>query len=450
MGAVMAALPPGPRSRSPLGHGAEFVRDTVGFLRSCARDYGDIVTFRTGPQRTFLLNRPDYIEEVLVTHNHNFIKPFALRRMNRFLGMGLLSSDGETWRRQRRLAQPAFHTQRIASYADVIVAFAQRRLTGWADGEVRDLHDEMMQITYEIVGKTLFDADVGDQAADVRDALAMTLEHYQRVLGSFWILLPDGIPTPANLRLRKALRRLDSAIYQVIDERQSGNTDRGDLLSMLLQAKDTDGTGLSRRQLRDEVMTLMFAGHDTTALTLTWCWYLLGQHADIETRLHDELGRVLCGRAPTVEDVPELKYTAAIVNEVLRLYPPAWGIAREAVTSCVIGGYRIPKGSIVLMSQAVMHRDARYFDEPDAFRPERWLDGLAKQLPKYAYFPFGGGQRLCIGYAFALMEATLLVGTIAQRYRFTLAPDHRVEPHAALTLRPRYGMRMVLHQRQEK
>jgi cytochrome P450 len=219
---------------------------------------------------------------------------------------------------------------------------------------------------------------------------------------------------------------------------------------MLLQAKDTDGTGLSRRQLRDEVMTLMFAGHDTTALTLTWCWYLLGQHADVETRLHDELGRVLRGRAPTVEDVPELKYTAAIVNEVLRLYPPAWGIAREAVTSCVIGGYRIPKGSIVLMSQAVMHRDARYFDEPDAFRPERWLDGLAKQLPKYAYFPFGGGQRLCIGYAFALMEATLLVGTIAQRYRFTLAPDHRVEPHAALTLRPRYGMRMVLHQRQEK
>jgi cytochrome P450 len=214
---------------------------------------------------------------------------------------------------------------------------------------------------------------------------------------------------------------------------------------MLLQSRDEDGSRLSPRQVRDQVMTLMFAGHDTTALTLTWCWYLLAQHVEVETKLHTELAHVLGGRAPAVDDVPNLHYTAMVVNEVLRLYPPAWGIAREAVEDCEIGGYRVPKGSIVLMSQAVMHRDARYFDDPDSFKPERWANGLAKQLPKYAYFPFGGGQRLCIGNGFALMESALLIGTIAQRYRFTLAADHRVEPHAALTLRPRSGMPMVLH-----
>jgi cytochrome P450 len=447
MRAATATLPPGPKSRSPLGHGAEFIRDTVGFLRTCAREYGDIVTFRTGPQRTFLLNHPDYIEDVLVTRNHKFIKPFALRRMNLFLGNGLLSSDGEAWRRQRRLTQPAFHRDRVAAYADTMVAIAQRRLAGWADGQLRDVHEEMMQITYEIVGKTLFDAEVGDRAADVRDALAVTLEHYQKLVSSFWILLPDAIPTPANLQLRKALERLDSAIYGVIAERRASDADHGDLLSMLLQARDEDGSRLSSRQVRDEVMTLMFAGHDTTALTLSWCWYLLAQHADVEAELHAELAGVLSGRAPTVDDVQHLHYTGMVVSEVLRLYPPAWGIAREAVENGEIGGYRVPKGSIILMSQAVMHRDARYFEDPDSFKPERWANGLAKQLPKYAYFPFGGGQRLCIGYAFALMEATLLIGTIAQRYRFTLAADQRVEPHAALTLRPRYGMKMMCHKR---
>jgi cytochrome P450 len=447
MGAGTAVLPPGPRSRSPFGHGAEFVRDTVGFLRTCARKYGDVVTFRTGPQRTFLLNHPDYIEDVLVTRNHNFIKPFALRRMNLFLGNGLLSSDGEAWRRRRRLTQPAFHRARIAAYADVMVACAQRRLADWSDQHVRDLHQEMMQVTYEIVGKTLFDAEVGDRAADVREALAITLEHYQKLVSSFWILLPDAIPTPANLRLRRALHRLDSVIYRVIDERRATRADHGDLLSMLLQAQDEDGSRLSPRQVRDEVMTLMFAGHDTTALTLTWCWYLLAQNPGVESKLHAELARVLGGRPPTVGDVPELRYTAMVVSEVLRLYPPAWGIARETVQNCEIGGYRVPKGSIVLMSQAVMHRDARYFQDPDSFMPERWADDLAKQLPKYAYFPFGGGQRLCIGNAFALLEAALLIATIAQAYRFTLAADYRVEPHAALTLRPRFGMKMVLHKR---
>jgi cytochrome P450 len=447
MRAATAVLPPGPRSRSPLGHGAEFVRDTVGFLRRCARDYGDIVTFRTGPQRTFLLNHPDYIEQVLVTHNHNFIKPFALRRMHLFLGNGLLSSDGEAWRRQRRLAQPAFHRERIAAYGEVMVSYAQRRLADWSDGEVRDLHEEMMRLTYEVVGKTLFDADVSDGAADVRDALTVTLEHYQRVVSTFRILLPDAIPTPANLRLRKAVQRLDCAIYGVIDKRRTHLADHGDLLSVLLQAQDEDGSHLSSRQVRDEVMTLMFAGHDTTALTLTWCWYLLALHPAVEAKLHVELASVLSSRAPLVGDVPELQYTAMIVNEVLRLYPPAWGIAREAVDNCEIGGYRIPRGSIVLMSQAVMHRDPRYFEEPDSFNPDRWANGLAKQLPKYAYFPFGGGQRLCIGNAFALMEAAILIGTIAQKYAFRLVSDQPVETQAALTLRPRNGMKMALHKR---
>ena len=442
-----ATLPPGPRSRSPFGHGAAFVQDTVGFLRTCAREYGDIVTFRTGPQRSFLLNHPDYIEHVLVTDNHRFIKPFAFRRMRLFLGGGLLSSDGEAWRRRRRLAQPAFHKDRVAAYGALMVAYAQRRLATWNPGDVRDLHEEMMQITYEIVGKTLFDADVGDRAADVRSSLAVALEHYQKLLSSFWILLPDAVPTPANLRLRKALQHLDSAVYRVIDDRQADGTDRGDLLSMLLRARDEDGGRLSRRQLRDEVMTLMFAGHDTTALTLTWCWYLLAQHAEAEHRLHAELADVLGGRAPTVDDVPSLTYTAMVVNEVLRLYRPAWGIAREAVEDCQIGGYHVPKGSIVLMSQSVMHRDPRYFEDPDSFRPERWANNLAKRLPKYAYFPFGGGQRLCIGNSFALMESALLIATIAQSYRFELAADRAVEPHAALTLRPKHGMRMVLHKR---
>jgi cytochrome P450 len=437
----------GPRPRFVIGNLPELARDQLGFYRRCATQYGDVVPFRIGPRRAVLLSHPDHIEQVLVTQSHHFEKGSLYKVLRPLLGEGLLTSEGDFWRRQRRLAQPAFHRDRITSYGEVMVRYATRMLGAWRDGEVRDVHADMMQLTLQIVAQTLFDADVTSAAADVGQALEAAMRQLQSELNSVLSLLPARVPTPGRLRLRRAVRRLDALVLHLIAQRRLSPEERGDLLSLLMRARDEDGSAMSDGQLRDESMTLILAGHETTALALTWAWHLLALHPETRARLDEELRAVLGERPPTAADLPALRYAEGVGLESMRLYPPIAVIGREAIRDCEVGGHPVAKGTVVAFSQWVVHRDARHFEEPEAFRPERWADGLVRRLPRYAYFPFGGGPRLCIGQGFAMMEMVLLLATIAQRYRFTPVPGNPVVPHQLLTLRPKHGLRMVLRAR---
>jgi cytochrome P450 len=402
------------------------------------RDYGDIVTMRYYNFRVFFISHPDYIEQVLVTDNRKFIKGRILRKNRQLFGNGLLTSEGDFWLRQRRLAQPAFHRARIATYADTMVRFASRMASEWGGGAERDIHAEMMRLTLSIVAKTLFDADVDREAKRVGHALEaiMQLNSDFRKL----ILTPTWLPTPRKIRATIATAKLNRIIYRFIDERRTSGIDNGDLLSMLLAARDDDGSRMTNRQLRDEAITIFLAGHETTANALSWTWMLLAQNPQVEAKLHEELDAVLGGRTPTVDDLPILRYTGHVVAESMRLYPPAWGMARVAIEDTEIAGYPIPKGCGVSLAQWVVHRDPRWFDAPLEFRPERWEGELLKRLPRFAYFPFGGGPRQCIGNNFAVMEASLLLATLAQQFRITLIPGKEIIPAASITLRPKTGI----------
>lgn len=418
------------------------------FFSRLARDYGDVAGIRVVNFRTIFINHPDAIEEVLVTHARRYIKGRVLRANRHLFGEGLLTSEGDFWLRQRRLAQPAFHRARIASYASTMVEYTQRMLENWHDGEQRDAHQEMMRLTLRIVGKTLFDADVARDAQDVGKSLELLLElgaNFRRTL-----FIPHWVPTPTNLRIKREIALIENILYRIIAERRASDRDTGDLLSMLLHAQDEDGSRMTDRQLRDETITLFLAGHETTAATLSWAWWLLAQNPTAEAKLHAELDAVLCGRALTLDDLPNLTYTSNVITETLRLYPPAWGLARVAIEDHELCGYPVKKGMGIAMAQWVVHRDTRWYDAPEEFRPERWEGDLLKKLPRFAYFPFGGGPRQCIGYAFAQMEAALILATIAQKFRLRLVPDHPVVPFASITLRPRHGVRVVLESRQSR
>jgi cytochrome P450 len=415
-----------------------YSRDPLAFMPTLQRDYGDIVTMRYYNFRVYFVSHPDYIEQVLVTDNRKFIKGRILRKNRQLFGNGLLTSEGDFWLRQRRLAQPAFHRGRVASYAETMVKFASRMASEWHDGEELDIHAEMMRLTLSIVAKTLFDADVDREAKRVGHALEaiMQLNSDFRKL----ILTPTWLPTPRKVRATFATAKLNRIIYRFIDERRTTGTDNGDLLSMLLAARDDDGSRMTNRQLRDEAITIFLAGHETTANALSWTWMLLAQNPRVEAKLHEELDRVLDGRAPTVDDLPNLRYTGQIITESLRLYPPAWGMARVAIEDTEIAGYQIPKGCGVSLAQWVVHRDPRWFEAPLEFRPERWEGDLLKRIPRFAYFPFGGGPRQCIGNNFAVMEATLLLATLAQQFRISLVPGREIIPAASITLRPKTGI----------
>jgi cytochrome P450 len=436
--------PPGPPARGLSGNLREFSADRLGALARWVREYGDLVSARFGPKRILFASHPDLVEDVLVHQNRKFIKHYRLRQAKLTLGEGLLTSEGEFWRAQRKLAQPAFHRERIAAFGELMVDFTERSIGPWVEGQARDLQADMMKLTLEIVAKALFGAELGGESAEVGAAME-TLMHSFIASTAMPIIVPRWLPTPSNLRVAAAVRRLDRVLFGIIARRRKIGEDGGDLLSMLLHAQDEEsGRRMTDRQLRDECMTLFLAGHETTANTLSWAWFLLAQNPEAEARLHEELDRVLAGRLPTLADLRRLPYTENVVTEALRLYPPGWMLGREAIEPLELGGYRVAKGTTIFMTAYVIHRDPRWYDEPDAFRPERWTDGLMQRIPRYAYFPFGGGPRICIGNNFALMEAALVLAAIGRQYRLRLAPDAVVEPLPSMTLRPAHGLKMVV------
>jgi cytochrome P450 len=431
-----------------MGVMREFNRDSLGFIERAQHEYGDIVWMRFLYVPALFLYHPDDVEYVLTTNPKNFIKSMSLRSnfFQRLVGNGLLTSQGEEWKRARRLSQPAFHRERVATYADTMVDYTRRLTSQWQSGRCRDMHRDMMRLTLEIVVKCLFSSDVSDDVDDVGATLKELVKPFasQATLG--WIL-NNRLPTPYHFRFHALAKKIDKVVYRIIAERRASGKDEGDLLSMLLAARDEDGSQMSDRQLRDEVMTLFLAGHETTALTLAWSWYLLGTNREAEAKFHGELDEVLDGREPTIADVPRLKYTEQIAKESMRLYPPAYGLGREAIDDCEIGGYHVPKGTQVFMFQWATQRDPRFYDEPLAFKPERWTEDFVARLPKYAYFPFGGGPRACIGASFAMMEVVLCLATIGQRFRLELVPDHPVTIYPAMSLRPKDGIKVVVRNR---
>jgi cytochrome P450 len=438
--------PPGPKGHLLVGVLPEFRKDPAGFLEKMARQYGDVVYLPLGRQHIYYVGHPDAIRDILVTHQTKFKKSRMLERARVLLGDGLLTSEGQHHRRQRRLVQPAFHRDRLAGYGAVMVDRAAILRDQWESGKPMDVLQEMMRLTLSIVAKTLFSTDVDSEADEIGVALTQVFDLFEVILMPFSEIL-EKLPLPAVRRFKRARKRLDETIYRLIAERRASGGDAGDLLSMLLLAQDEECSGgMTDEQVRDEALTLFLAGHETTADALTWAWYLLSQNPEAEAAFHAELDRVLAGRLPTFDDLPQLRFTEGVFSETLRLFPPAWGIGRRTLEDYPMGDFVIPALSVVLMSPYVVHRDPRWFADPLLFRPERWLaDDPAR--PKFAYFPFGGGARVCIGERFAWMEGTLLLAAIGQRWRLRLELGHRVETHARITLRPKHGMRMLAERR---
>ncbi len=424
--------------------------DMLGYLARMAREHGDIVYLGGGPSGLYLISDPELIQNVLVRDHRNFHKGRALTIAKRLIGEGLVTSEGDFHRRQRRLVQPAFHRQRIAAYGATMVELAARTRARWREGEHIDIAAEMMRLTLAIVGKTLFNTDVEAEAAEIGEAMTDSMHAFEWMLrpyAPFLQKLPFRVP--AVRRFDRARKRLDAVIYRLIEEHRAAKDDNGDLLSMLLLAhgEEADGGEMTNDQVRDEAMTLFLAGHETTSNGLTWTWYLLAQHPDVEAKLTAEIESVLEGRLPTSEDVANLPYTRAVFAESMRLYPPVWAVARRALADYSLGEYEVPAGAVVFMSQHVMHRDPRYFPLPDRFMPDRWLTEPETPRPRFAYFPFGGGPRICIGEGFAWMEGILLLATLGQQWRFHLLPNQKVTVEPLLTLRPKNGIAMRLQKR---
>jgi cytochrome P450 len=438
---------PTPKAHWLLGHSSQFSKDPLQFLCDCERSYGGIVPLRLGFSQACLISQPDYIEEIL-KERLIFVKNTpGWRAIRTLVGTGLLTSEGDFWAKQRRLTQPIFHQQRISDYASVMVRAAEQLLEIWQEGATRDVHQDMMHLTLGIVTQTLFNIDIaGPEAQKISRALDLCMAWFSRQQKQGFAI-PPSVPLPATRRYFAALAEMDAFIYRLIQQRRDNPGDSGDLLSMLLQVQDEDGSKMSDRQLRDELATLMLAGHETTANALAWTWMLLAQSPEAEQCLWEELDRVLAGRAPTMADLPHLTYTQQAIDESMRLYPPVVLLARSATQDYVLDGYTIPQNCVVLMSPWVMHRNARYFSDPERFQPARWQGDLKKQLPKCTYIPFGEGPRICIGKSFAQMEAALILATLAQRYQVRLAGGQTIVPFPSITLRPANGIKVQLVRR---
>ena len=438
------------RQRFPGEHMLAMVRRPLEFLPRLVRDQGDIARFSALGQRIVVLSHPDDIRDVLVTNARVFHKGRGLERARMLLGDGMLTSEDDLHLRQRRLAQPAFHRARVSAYGDVMARYAERRADAWRDGETLDLAREMATYTLAVVGKTLFDADIEGEAPEIGRALSDALAAFTFSVLPFAPLLLK-LPLPVSRRFARARARLDATILRLVAERRASGEDRGDLLSMLLLAQDTegDGRGMTDMQLRDEAMTILLAGHETTANALSWALYLVATHPEVRSRLHaeiDALGDAVLG----ANDVVRLPYSRAVLAEALRLYPPAWVVGRRALAPYEVGGMTLPARTIVLMSQYIVHRDPRWWPDAERFLPERWLAGggaTEPARPRLSYFPFGAGTRVCIGEQFAWMEGILALATVSRRWRFEIVAGHPVVPHPIVTLRARHGIMAVVRAR---
>lgn len=448
MAAAKSKLPPGPKTKFPAGYLFPFRRDSIGFLRKIASEYGDIVKFNIGPIRIVLLNHPDYIKEVLSTQHRNFVKGRPLEMAKELLGEGLLTSEGEFHKRQSRIIQPAFHRKMIESYAPAMTECITQLMKDWQEGMQIDMMYAMMKVSIHTAGKTMFSSDLEEEAPEIIRALENATSLFGRIQLPFseWLL---KLPVPGTLRFNRAKARLDRTIYRIIDEHRRNPLDNPDLISFLLRAQAENGEdgGMSDKQVRDEAITLFLTAFDPSSAALTWTWYLLSQHPAAEAELHAELDRVLNGRLPTVDDIPELKYTRMVFGESLRMYPPSYIIPRQALEDFQIGNYILPRGTIILMSPYLIHHDARFHADPEQFNPHAWDRHEKGQHSKYEYFPFGGGPRSCIGEHFAWMQAILMLATVGQSWRMRLVPGHPVELLQRINLRPRYRMMMTLHRR---
>jgi cytochrome P450 len=438
-------LPPGPKGRPIVGLFPEFRRDPATFLLQVSREYGDIAYFRLNAQHMFLFSRPEYVQDILITNQRKFEKSRIMKRSKILLGEGLLTSEGDFHLRQRRLAQPAFHRERLISYSAAMVECAERAQSRWRDGETLDMHTEMTRLTLTVVARTLFSVDIESSAAEIGEVMTHVVKMFDMLVLPFSELL-QRLPLPAMKRFEKARDFLDKTIYGFINERRAAGVDRGDLLSMLLLAQDEQGdhTGMTDQQVRDEVLTLFLAGHETTANALTWTWYLLSRYSDVEQRMRAELDQVLGERTPTFDDIANLRYTEMVLAESMRLYPPAWALTRLTVEPHTIGGVDLPVGSIAIVCPYILHRDPRFWSEPDRFDPERWTAEAKEKRPRLAYLPFGAGARICIGERFAWMEGILLLATMGRKWRMELDPGQKVAISPQITLRPKHGMRMRL------
>lgn len=442
------ARPPGPGGFMPGGQVWSMARDPLGFLAGTARRYGDIAYFTLGANRVYYVNSPEYIWEVLVTQRARFEISTMRLRLEPALGTGLLTSRGELHARQRRLMQPVFRKSRIESYAGIMSGYAQRTRDRWREGEEIDATAEMMRLAMALAAKALFDHDIEDDSEGISRNLGILLEFFARLMSPF-LQISLKLPLPSTLRVRRALREMDAVIYRMVDLRRRNPSGREDLLTLLVQAKDDETNAhMTEKQLRDEIFTLLMAGHETTANVLGWTAYLLGRHPEVDAKVHAEVRAAMAGRDRLeAADADRLPYTRMAITEAMRLYPPAWFIGRTALEDVVLGGYTVPRGASVLMSQYVMQRDARYFDEPEAYRPERWTREFLDRLPRGAFFPFSAGDRHCIGEGFAWLEALLALGTLVERWRFELVPGQDIRPSPSITLRPNAGIRMKVRAR---
>ena len=443
-----SATPPGPRGHLLLGSLREVQREPLELLRDGFRDHGDVVRYRFGTTRALLLAHPDHIGHVLHDNHRNYDKHNVdYTMLRRLLGNGLLTSDGAFWHRQRRLMAPMFHRQRVAGFCNLMVNSTLEMLDRWdalaQSGEPFDVAVEMARLTLTIVAKSLFSADVSDDA----ETIGVALTEVNRQLGEFSLLdMFWMIPTARKRRFRAAVGALDQVVGKIIEQRRHATFRNEDLLSMLLDAVDEETSkGMTPRQVRDEVLTLLLAGHETTANALAWTWYLLAQNPEAENKLHDEIASALGERAQGALDLPLLRYTRMVIEESMRLYPPAWAISRNTIGEDEIGGYRVRPRTNIIICSFVTHRHPAFWEEPERFDPERFSPARSEGRPNFAYLPFGGGPRICIGNGFAMTEAQLVLATVAQRYRLRLAPGHPVELHPLITLRPRHGIRMTLH-----
>ena len=423
-------------------------RDPLTIMTQVKEQYGDMVHVRLPLANAYLVADPRLIEQVLLRDHHVFHKDVLTRELRYLLGDGLLTSEGEHWKRVRKLASPPLTKRAISAYGDAMVLSARRYAEAFTPEQPRNVHEDLMQLTLEIVTRTLFGTDLPPGSERVGAALHTAMDYFLNYTRSMKRLIPKWLPIPAHLRMRKAIKTIDATLMQIIAQRRAALNDEAiDLVSLLLRARDDEGSGLTDAQLRDEAITIFLAGHETTALALAYSLMLLAQHPESQAKAHAEVDSVLQGRPATAADYGRLHYLDQIVTESMRLYPPAWIVAREATEDYDLGGYRVRPNEQLWISQWIVHRDARWFSEPNAFKPERWTAEMREQLPRFAYFPFGGGPRVCIGNHFAQMEAVLVLATLLQARSFTQAPDHELALECSVTMRPAKGVRLIPHAR---